>query len=173
MHLNNLQSCLPVALLVSLFACAALCPAASAPAGEKVFNFADQYIQIEAGIFPAESRNAFGLEVRLTPTPEWKLCVSNSSSIKPLRIRFSPAKCLKLKGATHYPPADLSVTDDSGAYSEYYTKTASVRQEFSRLNCTQKNGFNGAAFITYLLCQDNKCVGPFSKEIRFKAPEKK
>ena len=173
LNLNYLQTKLFFITFFCLFAIAALCPGrTSASWGtteEKFFNFADQYIQIEAGMFTAESKNVSGIEVSLTPKPGWKLLAGNSSSIKPLRVKFSPSKCLKLKSSMQYSPPDLSGTDDSGAYSEYYTKTAYIRQEFSRLKCTQKNGFDGVATVTYLLCQNNRCVGPFSKEIRFKA----
>jgi hypothetical protein len=146
--------------------------AAAASAG-KVFNFDDQYVQLEAGIFPGESRSAFGIEVTMTPKPGWKILAGNSSGVKALRLKFSPAKCLKMNGATQISPADWSGTDDSGAFSEYFTKTASLRQEFSTQKCTQKNGLEGRANLTYLLCQDNRCVGPFSREFRFKAPERK
>jgi len=142
-------------------------------AEEKIFDFDDQYIQIEARKFSGESKSVFGLEVTLTPKPGWKLLASNSSSIKPLRLKFSPSKCLKVKGKTHTSVPDLSGTDDSGAYSEYFTKTASIKQEFSRLKCTQKSGLEGTATLTYLLCQDNRCVGPFLKEIRFQTLDKR
>lgn len=171
MNVNYLQPRLFLVTFFCLLAIAALYPdwisAATANREEKIFNFEDQYIQIEARKFSGESKGVFGVEVSLTPKPEWKLCASNSSSIKPLRLKFLPSKCLKLKGTTHYSSPDLSGTDDSGSYSEYYTQTASIRQEFSLLKCAQKNGFVGAATLTYLLCQNNKCVGPFSKELRF------
>jgi hypothetical protein len=152
---------------------AALNPARSAAAtGEEVFTFYDQYIQIDASLFPGGNNSTFGLEVRMTPQPGWKLCASNASSIKPLRLKFSLPPCLKVKGTTHYSPPDLSGTDDSGSYSEYFTKTAFIRQEFSRLKCTPKSA-DGVVTATYLLCQDNRCVGPFSREIRFKALDRK
>jgi hypothetical protein len=106
----------------------------------------------------------------MTPKAGWKLLADNSASIKPLRLKFAPSKCLKSKGPLHYSKADISGTDDSGAYSEYFTRTAAIRQEFAKLDCTQKNGFASSAALTYLLCQDNKCVGPFTREFRFKAP---
>ena len=137
---------------------------------EKIFNFDDQYVQIEAGIFTGSSKGTAGIEVLLTPKPGWKLLAGNSSSMKPLRLKFSPSKCLKLKGTPRYSTPDLSGTDDSGAYSEYFTRTASIRQEFSKRKCTQKSGFESSATLSYLLCQDNKCVGPFTREIRFRAP---
>lgn len=167
--MNYLQ---PVFLFITSF-CLLAISASQVFAEEKVFNFDDQYIQIEAGMFTGESKSVFGIEVRMTPKPGWKLLAGNSSSIKPLRLKFSSSKCMKLKGAIQSSPPDLSGTDDSGAYSEYFTKTASLRQEFSRLNCTQKNGLEGTATLTYLLCQDNRCVGPFAREIRFKALDKK
>ncbi len=142
-------------------------------AEEKIFTFDDQYIEIEARKFPGKSKSGFGIEVSMTPKPGWKILASNSSSIKPLRLRFAPSKCLKLKGSPRNSAPDLSATDDSGAYSEYFTKTASIRQEFSPIKCIQKNSVEGIATLTYLLCQDNKCVGPFSKEIRFKAFDRK
>lgn len=176
MNYNCLQAKLLSVTFFCLCAIAALYPdriyAASASRVEKIFNFEDQYIRIEAGRFPAEGKSVSGVEVSLTPKPEWKLCASNSSGIKPLRLKFLPSKCSKLKGTTHYSPPDLSGTDDSGSYSEYYTKTAVIRQELSLLPCAQKTG-EAAATLTYLLCQNNKCVGPFSKEIRFKLPAQK
>ena len=147
--------------------------ASDACAAEKIFDSDDQYVRIEAGFFPAESRGNFGIELLMTPKPGWKILAGNSSTVKPLRLKFSPSKCLKLKGGTRFPAPDLSGTDDSGAYSEYFTKSASIRQEFSRVKCSQKSGIEGALALTYLLCQDNRCVGPFTKEIRFRAPEQK
>lgn len=166
---------MPVTVVCCLIACAVYYPerlaAAPLPEAEKIFTFDDQYIRIEAGMFSAE-RSVVGVELLLTPKPDWKLYASNSSSIKPLRVKFQTSQCLKVKGAPLYSPPDIAITDDSGSYSEYFTKTASIRQEFSRLKCTQKNGFEGTAVVTYLLCQHNKCMGPFTREIRFKAPEK-
>lgn len=171
MNFKYLPSRLLLITSFCLLAGAALCPdrisAASAKGEGKVFNFEDQYIQIEARKFSGEGKGAFGVEVSLTPKAEWKLLAGNSSSIRPLRLKPLPAKCLKLKGAAQFSPPDLSGTDDSGSYAEYYTKTASIRQEFLLLKCAPKNGLVGAATLTYLLCQNNKCVGPFSKEIRF------
>ena len=155
--------------LFIIFFCFIVISASQAFAEEKVFSFDDQYIQIEAGMFTGESRSVSGIEVRMTPKPGWKLLAGNSSSIKPLKLKLSSLKCMKLKGAMQSSPPDLSGTDDSGSYSEYFTKTASLRQEFSRLNCAQKNGLEGIAALSYLLCQDNRCVGPFIREIRFKA----
>ena len=143
---------------------------ASAVQADKIYNFDDQYIQIEARTVSGESRSVFGMEVSLTPKPGWKLLASNSSSIRPLRLKFTSGKCLQLKGAAQQSAPDWSGTDDSGAYSEYYTKTAIIKQELARLKCSDKKGFAGNAAISYLLCQDNRCVGPFSREIRFSAP---
>lgn len=148
--------------------CLTAMAALPAVAAEKIFSFDDQYIQIEAGISSGTGKAA-ALEVLMTPKPGWKLLAGNSSSIKPLRLKVAPSKCLKLQGGTVYSPPDLSGTDDSGAYSEYFTKTASVRQEFFRLKCPQKSALDSSATLTFLLCQDNKCVGPFSKEMKFKA----
>lgn len=173
MNIKHSRSKLFFAALLCLSASAASYPALPAYAGEKVFNFDDQYVQIAAETLPGESKGAFGIELLMTPKPGWKILAGNSSTVKPLRLKFSPSKCLKLKGATRLPPPDLSGTDDSGAYSEYFTKSTSIRQEFSRLKCTQKEGFDGSVALTYLLCQDNRCVGPFTREIRFKAPEQK
>ena len=171
MNLSALKSKLTVTLLGL---CATLIPAelfsASTVTADKIYNFDDQYIQIEARTVFGESRSAFGMEVSLTPKPGWKLLASNSSSIRPLRLKTSPGKCLQLKGAVQQSAPDWSGTDDSGAFSEYFTKTATIRQEFSRLKCADKKGFTGSAAISYLLCQDNRCVGPFSREFRFTAP---
>lgn len=147
--------------------------ASLADAEEKIFNFSDQYIELEANMFPGESKSVFGLEVTLKPKQGWKVLAGNSSSVKPLRLKISPSKCLKLKDTAKHSAPDLAGTDDSGSYSEYFTKTASIRQEFSRIKCSQKSGLDGIATLTYLLCQDNKCVGPFSKDIRFKGLEQK
>lgn len=141
-----------------------------ASGAEKIFTFDDQYIQIEAGIFTGSSKGTTRIEVRMTPKPGWKILAGNSSSIKPLQVKFSPSKCLKLKGAARYSPPDLAGTDDSGAYSEYFTRTASISQEFLKLKCAPKSGFDSSATLSYLLCQDNKCVGPFSRAIRFRSP---
>jgi hypothetical protein len=167
------MNCLQPGLLSIISFCFIAISALQAFAEEKVFSFDDQYIQIEAGVFAGASKSVFEIEVRMTPKPGWKLLAGNSSSIKPLRLKFSSSKCMKLKGAMQSSPPDLSGTDDSGSYSEYFTKAASLRQEFSRLNCTQKKGLEGIATLTYLLCQDNRCVGPFTREIRFKALDKK
>lgn len=147
--------------------------AAAADAGDQIFTYDDQYLQVEAGLVPGESRAQFGLEIGLTPKPGWKLLVDNSSGSKPLRLKFSPGKCLKLKGKTRIPAPDLAGNDESGAYSEYFTKEATIRQDFTRLACGQKKGAEGGVTLSYLLCQDNKCVGPFSREIRFRAPEQR
>lgn|GEM_PF-2185697 len=147
--------------------------ATAAHEGERVFTHDDQYIQLEAVLVPGENKAQFGLEIVLTPKPGWKLLVDNSSGSKPLRLKFSPGKCLKLKGKTRIPAPDLAGTDESGAYSEYFTKEAIIRQEFTRLGCGQKKGGEGSASLSYLLCQDNKCVGPFSREMRFRAPEQR
>lgn len=173
----NLKRSLSVAAFLCLSLLADLVPvriaAAAAPAGEKFFNFADQYVEIEAGMFHGASKGGVGIEVQLTPQAGWKLCASNSSSVRPLRLKLLANKCLKEKSAPYYPPPDLGVTDDSGAYSEYYTKTAALRQEYSRLKCApQKKDVAGVVTVTYLLCQDNKCVGPFSREIKFRAAGK-
>lgn len=146
---------------------------AEAAQAEQVFVHDDQYIRIEAGLATGENRGQFGLEIGMTPKPGWKLLVDNSSGTKPLRFKFSPGKCLQLKGKTRIPAADLAGNDESGAYSEYFTRTATVRQDFTRLACGQKKRVEGAATLSYLLCQDNKCVGPFTREIRFKAPEQR
>jgi len=143
---------------------------ASPARAEKIYTHDDQYIQIEARTVSGESRSVFGMEVSLTPKPGWKLLASNSSSIRPLRLKPATGKCLQLKGAVQQSAPDWSGTDDSGAFSEYFTKTATIKQEFSRLKCTDKKGFAGSAAISYLLCQDNRCVGPFSREFRFTAP---
>lgn len=177
MNLINLSPQLSFYTLLGLLTLSTLDPgkvsAARGAGEEKIFNFDDQYVQIEAGTFNGTSRSVFGIEVLMTPKPGWKLLAGNSSSIKPLRLKFSAAKCLKLKEATRYSVPDLSGTDDSGSYSEYFTKTATIKQEFSRLKCGQINGLESSATLSYLLCQDNKCMGPFSKEIRFKAPAQK
>jgi hypothetical protein len=173
LNLNYLLSCLFSAACCALLILAAPDPARAAAADEaKIFSFDDQFIRIDARLLPDENKNLFGLEVRMTPQPGWKLSASNASSIKPLRLKFSLPSCLKVKGATRFSPPDLSGTDDSGSYSEYFTKTAYISQEFSRLKCAPKSG-DGIATVTYLLCQDNRCVGPFSKEIRFRAPDRK
>lgn len=171
MNLSPLKSQLAVTLL-GLFAAAipANLLSASPALAERIYNFDDQYIQIEAKTVSGENRSVFGMEISLTPKPGWKLLASNSSSIRPLRLKFTPGKCLKLKGASQQSAPDWSGTDDSGAFSEYYTKTAVIKQEISRLKCTDKKGFAGSAAISYLLCQDNRCVGPFSREIRYTAP---
>lgn len=143
---------------------------ASTAWAEKIYNFDDQYIQIQAGTVSGENRSVLGLEVSLTPKPGWKLLASNSSSIRPLRLKVAPGKCLQLKGTGQQSAPDWSGTDDSGAFSEYYTKTAIIKQELARVKCTDKKGLTGSAAIAYLLCQDNRCVGPFSREIRFTAP---
>lgn len=158
---------------VYLFALLALLAMGSSPAAaaERIFAFDDQYVQIEAGYFPAAGKGDFGIEVLMTPKPGWKILADNSSGSKPLRLKVSPGKCLKAKGSTHFSAPDHSATDESGAYSEHYTKSASIRQEFSRQKCSQKGGYEGSAALTYLLCQDNRCVGPFNREIKFKAPE--
>lgn len=144
---------------------------ASPALAEKIYNFDDQYIQIEARTVSGENRSAFGMEVSLTPKPGWKLLASNSSSLKPLRFKLSPGKCMQLKGAVQQSEPDWSGTDDSGVFSEYFTKRATIKQELLRLKCANKKGLAGSATISYLLCQDNRCVGPFSKEIRFTAPD--
>jgi len=173
LNLYFLLSRLFIAACCTLLFLAAPDPARAAEADEaKIFSFNDQYIQIDARLFPGESKNVFGLEVRMTPQPGWKLSASNASSIRPLRLKFSLSSCLKVKGTTHFSTPDLSGTDDSGSYSEYFTKTAYINQEFSRLKCAPKGG-DGTATVTYLLCQDNRCVGPFSKDIRFRAPDRK
>lgn len=158
-------------LFIASALCHGLANAPPASAEQRLFTADDQYVQIEAVALPGESRTGFGIDVRLTPKPGWKLLAGNSSSINPLRLKFSPGQCLKLKGPIRQSTPDLSGTDDSGAYSEYFTQTASLRQEFSRLKCARKNGLEGVAALSYLLCQDNRCVGPFSKEFRFRAPE--
>jgi len=144
--------------------------AAATRNGEQFYAFDDQYVQIEAGLVPGEQSAQFSLEIGMTPQPGWKLLVDNSSGSKPLRFKFAPGKCLKVKGKTRIPAADLSGTDESGAYSEYFTRKATIRQDFTRLACGPKKAAEGAATVSYLLCQNNKCVGPFSREIRFKAP---
>lgn len=158
------------ALLASQVLTAMVAEAAEA---EQVFVHDDQYIRIEAGLATGENKGQFGLEIGMTPKPGWKLLVDNSSGTKPLRFKFSPGKCLQLKGKTRIPAADLAGNDESGAYSEYFTGTATVRQDFTRLACGQKKRVEGTAALSYLLCQDNKCVGPFTREIRFKAPEQR
>ena len=155
--------------ILCLVACT-LCPVTGS-AEQRQFTFDDQYVQIEAVTVPGENRAGFGIDVRLTPKPGWKLLAANSSTIKPLRLKFSPGQCLKLKGTIRQSTPDVAGTDDSGAYSEYFTQTASLRQDFARLKCARKNGLEGGGTLTYLLCQDNRCVGPFSREFRFKAPE--
>lgn len=153
-------------LTIAAMACILL---ASLPvyAKEKIFGFDDQYVQIDAGV-TGEGKSSFAVEIQMAPKPGWKLLADNSASTKPLRLKFTASKCLKLKGGTSYSKPDVSGTDESGSYSEYYTKTASIRQEFARQKCDQKSGFNGSATLVYLLCQDNKCVGPFSREMKFR-----
>lgn len=162
----------PAVTMFCLLAVAMTAGLISAPPAqaEKIYSFDDQYIQIEAKTVPTENRPVFGIEVNLTPKPGWKLLASNSSSVRPLRLKLSPGKCLQLKGAGQQSAPDWSGTDDSGAFSEYFTNTATIRQDFSRLKCTDRKGFAGSATISYLLCQDNRCVGPFSREFRFSAP---
>lgn len=146
---------------------------ATANPGERVFSHDDQYIQLDAVLVPGENRTNFGLEIVMEPKPGWKLLADNSSGSKPLRLKFSPGKCLKLKGKPRIPAPDQAGTDESGAYSEYFTKEVVIRQDFTRLACGQKKGGEGFASLSYLLCQENKCVGPFSREIRFRAPEQR
>lgn len=147
--------------------------AAPVSAARKIYTFDDQYVQIEAGTFSPENKGAPGIEVLMTPKPGWKLLAGNSSSLKPLRLKFAPMKCLKPKGATLFSTPDVAGTDDSGEYSEYFTKTASVRQEFSKQKCQQQSISDASATLSYLLCQDNKCMGPFAREIKFKAADLK
>lgn len=156
--------------LGSLLTLAALMPGKAAAAGERIFTYDDQYIGIEAGVVPGGDKNQFGLELGLAPKPGWKLLVDNSSGSKPLRLKFSPGKCLKLKGKSIVPAPDLAGTDESGAYSEYFTTETTIRQDFTRLTCGQKKVAEGSLSLSYLLCQHNKCVGPFSREIRFRPP---
>lgn len=171
---HYIQAKLVVIALGSLLAVPAITTVQVAAAtGEQVFAYDDQYIQIEAGLTSGENKGQFGLEIGLTPKPGWKLLVDNSSGSKPLRLKFSPGKCLKLKGKTKIPAPDLAGNDESGAYSEYFTQKATIMQDFTRLACGQNKGGEGTATLSYLLCQDNKCVGPFSREIRFKAPEER
>lgn len=144
--------------------------AAAAQAGEQMFSHEDQYIRLEAGVVPGENSAQFGLEIGLTPKPDWKILVDNSSGSKPLRLKFYPGKCIKLKGKSRIPAPDLAGTDESGAYSEYFTRKATIRQDFTRLACGEKRKGEGSATLSYLLCQNNKCVGPFSREFRFRAP---
>ncbi len=143
--------------------------AAAATGEEKIFHFDDQYILIETVKLAGESRSSTGVEIRMTPKPGWKLLADNSSAIKPLRIKFSPSKCMKLKGVTNYSQPDQSGMDDSGSYSEYFTRTAYIRQEFARVKCKDKDEKDVQATLVYLLCQDSRCVGPFSRELRLKA----
>jgi hypothetical protein len=158
------------AVAAGVFLAVAACSvAAAAGSAESVFSHDDQYILIEAGLVQGESSSQFGLEIGLTPKPGWKILVDNSSGSKPLRLKFSPGKCLKLKGKPRIPAPDLAGNDESGAYSEYFTGKATIRQDFT-LSCGQKKGTEGIASLSYLLCQDNRCVGPFSREIRFRAP---
>ena len=173
MKKHYIQAKLVVIALGSLLAVPAFTTVQAAATGEQVFAYDDQYIQIEAELASGENKGQFGLEIGLTPKPGWKLLVDNSSGSKPLRLKFSPGKCLKLKGKTKIPAPDLAGNDESGAYSEYFTQKATIRQDFTRLACGQKKGGEGVATLGYLLCQDNKCVGPFSREIRFKAPEQR
>jgi len=173
---HYVQTKLVVLALCSFLAIApfaAVQVAAAIQAGEQVFAHDDQYIKVEAGLVPGENRAQFGLEIGLTPKPGWKLLVDNSSGTKPLRLKFLPGKCLKLLGRPKIPAPDLAGNDESGAYSEYFTRKATIRQDFTRLACGQKKGANGSATLSYLLCQDNKCVGPFSREIRFMAPDQR
>jgi len=156
-----------------LLALLSLLPTASLPAeaaGDKVYAFEDQQIRIEAAVASVSARGDFDLQISMNPRSGWKILADNSSGSKPLRLKFSPGKCLKLKGKSSMPAPDLAGTDESGAYSEYYTKETVFRQEFGRLPCGQKKGAEGVASISYLLCQDKRCVGPFSREMRFKAP---
>lgn len=157
--------------LCALLTAVATSRVAEAAQAEQVFVHDDQYIRIEAALTTGENRGQFGLEIGMTPKPGWKLLVDNSSGTKPLRLKFSPGKCLQLKGKPRIPAADLAGNDESGAYSEYFTRTATIRQDFTRLACGQKKRAEGAASLSYLLCQNNKCVGPFTREIRFRAPE--
>ena len=162
-----------VIALSSLLAVAAFSPeqvAAAARPGEQVFAYDDQYVQLEAGVVPGEGKAQFGLEIGMTPKPGWKLLVDNSSGSKPLRLKVSPGKCLKVKGKTRIPAPDVAGTDESGAYSEYFTQKTTIRQDFTRLACGQKKGTEGSVTLSYLLCQNNRCVGPFSREIRFRVP---
>lgn len=173
MNALTMHAKLAVLALSLLLAAAKPSPAAAGTGpGVSVFSHDDQYILIEAGVVPAGSDASFGLEIGLTPKPGWKVLVDNSSGTKPLRLKFSPGKCLKLKGKTRIPAPDLAGNDESGAYSEYYTGHTVIRQDFG-LACGPKRGGNGMAALTYLLCQNNRCVGPFVQEIRFSAPDRK
>lgn len=141
----------------------------TASAQEKVDSYEDQYLEISAGV-SRTGKNGVMLKVIMTPRPGWKLLADNSSGTRPLRLKPSGSKCLKVKGAALFSKPDLAGTDDSGVYSEYYLKEAAVMQEFSSLPCSQKNLTMGSAALTYLLCQESKCVGPFSRELKFKVP---
>jgi len=165
-----------VMALGSLLAVAVLPPAravAAARPGERVFTYDDQYIQLEADVTPGDSKTRFGLDIAMTPKGGWKILADNSTGTRPLRLTFSPGKCLRVTGKSRMPAPDVAGTDESGAYSEYFTQKATIRQDFTTLACGQKKRAEGAASLHYLLCQNNKCVGPFSREIRFRAPEQK
>lgn len=158
------------------FLLAAICLSAAVYSGEasaqsskeRIYSFEDQQLRIEAELQPV-TKAGLVFSATLTPKTGWKILAGNSSGIKPLKAVFKPGKCLKTRGATRFTEPDWSGTDDSGAYSEYYTKSAGLSQEFSRISC--KGGNEAAATITYLLCQDNKCVGPLHKDITFKVPK--
>ncbi len=169
MNLNYLK--IGLLFVATIFVIAVAAP--EAYSGEKIFKYDDQYVRIEAGMISGGSKGTAGIEVLMTPMSGWKLLADNSSSIKPLRLKLLSSKCLQLKDATQFSPPDLSGTDDSGVYSEYFTKTATLRQEFSLLKCLPKSGLVSSATLTYLLCQNNKCVGPFSREIKFKVSGQK
>ncbi|HZV81258.1 MAG TPA: hypothetical protein VFF53_03720, partial [Geobacteraceae bacterium] len=101
MNKRCVQPKLMVIALSSFLAVAAFSServAAAARPGEQVFAYDDQYVQLEAGVVPGEGKAQFGLEIGMTPKPGWKILADNSSGTKPLRLKFSPGKCLKVTG---------------------------------------------------------------------------
>lgn len=146
-------------------ALAALLLTSQAFAADGSYSFEDQHISIEGEVKSAAGKKSATIELKMTPKAGWKLLADNSSDTKPLRLAVGGAKCIKAKGVANFSKPDISGYDESGAFSEYYTKTATARQEFSRQGCG-KNDADPVARLTYLLCQESRCVGPFSRELR-------
>ncbi|NVN98144.1 MAG: hypothetical protein HXX17_02395 [Geobacteraceae bacterium] len=136
-------------------------------AADAPYSFEDQHIRIEGEVKSAAGKKSATLELKMTPKEGWKLLADNSSGTKPLRLTVGGARCIKASGVASFSKPDISGYDESGAYSEYYTKTATAKQEFTRQGCG-KNDSEPVAKLTYLLCQESRCVGPFSRELKAK-----